>query len=73
MGSNLLLTDYSLFNVQGVCINKVLSIDWKQHIVFSGIRNGGGRTKRQTSTLSELRPNNVLLDALCKSIEESDK
>lgn len=73
MGSNLILTDDSLFEVQGVCINKVLSTDWKQHIVFSGIRNGGGRTKRQTSTLSELQPNSVLLDALCKTVDDVDK
>lgn len=73
MGSDLILTDDSTFEVQGVYINKVLSTDWKQHIVFSGFRNGDGRTKRQTSTLSELRPNNVLLDALCKAFDEADK
>lgn len=73
MGSDLILTDGSTFEVQGVCINKVLSTDWKQHIVFSGFRNGSGRTKRQSSTLSELRPNSVLLDALCKAVDESDK
>lgn len=73
MGANLILTDDSTFTVEGVCINKVLSTDWRKHIVFTGVRNGGFKTRRQTSTLDELQPNSVLLDALCKSIEEADK
>lgn len=69
MGSDLILTDESTFTVQGVYINKVLSTDWKQHIVFTGVRQCGFKTRRQTSTLNELQPNSILLDALCKSIE----
>lgn len=69
MGSDLILTDESTFTVQGVYINKVLSTDWKQHIVFTGVHQCGFKTRRQTSTLNELQPNSILLDALCKSIE----
>jgi len=73
MGSDLILTDESTFIVQSVCINKVLSTDWKQHIVFTGVRQCGFKTRRQTSALNELQPNSILLDALCKSIEEVGK
>lgn len=73
MGADLILTDDSLFEVQGVCINKVLSTDWKQHIIFSGFRKGDGRTNRQTSTLTTLQPNSILLDALCKAVDEVDQ
>lgn len=73
MGADLILTDDSTFEVQGVCINKVLSTDWKQHIVFTGFRNGGGRINRQANTLATLQPNSILLDALCKAVDEADK
>ena len=32
-----------------------------------------GRKRVQYATVADLRPNNVLLDALCKSLQESDK
>lgn len=74
MGANLLLTDDSTFIVKGVhLINGVLTIDWMGRIQFNGIRCYKGREKLQSSTLAHLRPNSILLDALCKSIEESDQ
>lgn len=73
MGANLILTDDSSFTVEGVCINRVLSTDWRKHIVFTGVRNSSFKTRRQTSTLDELQPNSVLLDALCKAVDEADK
>lgn len=72
--AELLFTDDSTFTVQRVYINKVLSADWMSRIQFDGIRySSNGREKFQSFTLAHLRPNNVLLDALCKSVQESDK
>lgn len=74
-GSDLLLTDNSVFSVKDVSlIDGVLTTDWTSRIQFDGVRRSPDGHKRvQISTLRDLRPNNVLLDALCKSIEESDK
>lgn len=74
-GSDLLLTDNSVFSVKDVSlIDGVLTTDWTSRIQFYGVRRSPDGHKRvQIATLRELKPNNVLLDALCKSIQESDK
>ena len=72
--AELLLTDDSTFTVKNVhLINGVLTTDWMGRIQFDGIRYYKGRERLQSATLAHLRPNSMLLDALCKSIEESDK
>ena len=77
-GSELLLTDDSVFVVKDVSIiDCITTIDWMARIQFEGVRRSpDGRKRIQYATLKELRPNNILLDALCKSIQsqqESDK
>lgn len=72
--AELLLTDNSTFTVKNVhLINGVLTTDWMGRIQFDGIRYYKGRERLQSSTLVHLRPNSMLLDALCKSIDEADK
>lgn len=77
-GSDLLLTDNSVFSVKDVSIiDCITTTDWMARIQFEGVRHSpDGRKRIQYATVAELRPNNVLLDALCKSIQsiqESDK
>nr|DAU72460.1 MAG TPA: hypothetical protein [Caudoviricetes sp.] len=74
-GSELLLTDDSVFVVKDVSIiDCITTTDWMARIQFEGVRHSpDGRKRVQYATVEELRPNNVLLDALCKSIQESDK
>lgn len=74
-GSDLLLTDNSVFSVKDVSLlNSILTTDWTSRIQFYGTRRSPDGHKRvQIATLRDLRPNNVLLDTLCKSIQESDK
>lgn len=74
-GSDLLLTDNSVFSVKDVSLlTSILTTDWTSRIQFYGTRRSPDGHKRvQIATLRDLRPNNVLLDALCKSIQESDK
>lgn len=71
--AELLLTDDSTFTVQSVYINKELSTDWENRIQFDGIRYYRGHERQQSATLAHLRPNNVLLDSLCKAVDEADK
>lgn len=76
--AELLLTDDSVFSVKAVSlISETLTTDWTSRIQFDGVRRSPyGHKRVQISTLRDLRPNNVLLDALCKSIQsiqESDK
>ena len=60
-GSDLLLTDNSVFSVKDVSL-------------IDGVRRSIDGYKRvQIATLRDLRPNNVLLDTLCKSIDGADK
>lgn len=74
-GSDLLLTDNSVFSVKEVSlIDGILTTDWTSRIQFDGVRRSpDGRKRVQYATVAELRPNNILLDALCKSTQESDK
>ena len=74
-GSELLLTDDSVFVVKDVSIiDCITTIDWMARIQFEGVRRSpDGRKRVQYATVAELKPNNILLDALCKSIQESDK
>nr|DAV33566.1 MAG TPA: hypothetical protein [Caudoviricetes sp.] len=74
-GSDLLLTDNSVFSVKDISLlDGVLTTDWTRRIQFDGVRRSPDGHKRvQIATLRDLRPNNVLFDALCKSIQESDK
>lgn len=74
-GSDLLLTDNSVFSVKDISLlTSTLTTDWTSRIQFDGVRRSPDGHKRvQIATLRDLRPNNVLLDALCKSIQESDK
>lgn len=76
--AELLLTDDSVFVVKDVSIiDCITTTDWMARIQFEGVRRSpDGRKRVQYATVAELRPNNVLLDALCKSIQsiqESDK
>ena len=73
--AELLLTDDSVFVVKDVSIiDCITTTDWMARIQFEGVRRSpDGRKRVQYATVTELRPNNVLLDALCKSIQESDK
>lgn len=72
--AELLLTDGSTFTVKDVhLINGVLTTDWMGRIQFAGIRYYKGRERLQSATLAHLRPNSMLLDALCKSVDEADK
>ena len=78
LGAELLLTDDSVFVVKDVSIiDCITTTDWMARIQFEGVRRSqDGRKRVQYATVAELRPNNVLLDALCKSIQsiqESDK
>lgn len=78
LGAELLLTDDSVFVVKDVSIiDCITTTDWMARIQFDGVRRSpDGRKRVQYSTVAELRPNNILLDALCKSIQsiqESDK
>lgn len=78
LGAELLLTDDSVFVVKDVSIiDCITTTDWMARIQFEGVRRSpDGRKRVQYATVTELRPNNVLLDALCKSIQsiqESDK
>lgn len=75
LGVELLLTDDSVFVVKDVSIiDCITTTDWMARIQFEGVRRSpDGRKRVQYATVTELRPNNVLLDALCKSIQESDK
>lgn len=74
-GSDLLLTDNSVFSVKNISIlSNTLTTDWTSRIQFDGVRRSPDGHKRvQIATLRDLRPNNILLDALCKAIEETDK
>ena len=74
-GSDLLLTDDSVFSVKDVSIlSSTLTTDWTSRIQFDGVRRSPDGHKRvQIATLRELRPNNVLLDVLYKFVQESDK
>lgn len=74
-GAELLLTDDSVFVVKDVSIiDCITTTDWMARIQFEGVRRSpDGRKRIQYATAAELKPNNVLLDALCKSIQESDK
>lgn len=74
-GSDLLLTDNSVFSVKDVSlIDGILTTDWMGRIQFDGVRRSPyGHKRFQNATLAHLRPNNILLDALCKSINEADK
>lgn len=73
--AELLLTDDSVFVVKDVSIiDCITTTDWMARIQFEGVRRSpDGRKRVQYATVAEFRPNNVLLDALCKSIQESDK
>lgn len=73
--AELLLTDDSVFVVKDVSIiDCITTTDWMARIQFDGVRRSpDGRKRVQYATVAELRPNNVLLDSLCKSIQESDK
>lgn len=73
LGAELLLTDDSVFVVKDVSIiDCITTTDWMARIQFEGVRRSpDGRKRVQYSTVAELRPNNVLLDALCKSIQKS--
>lgn len=73
--AELLLSDDSVFVVKDVhLIAGILTIDWMGRIQFDGVRRSPDGHKRfQNATLAHLRPNSLLLDALCKSIQESDK
>lgn len=75
IGAELLLTDDSVFVVKDVSIiDCITTTDWMARIEVDGVRRSpDGRKRVQHPTVAELRPNNVLLDALCKSIQESDK
>lgn len=75
LGAELLLTDDSVFVVKDVSIiDCITTTDWMARIQFEGVRRSpDGRKRVQIATLRELQPNNILLDALCKSIQESDK
>lgn len=74
-GSDLLLTDNSVFSVKDVSLlNSILTTDWTSRIQFYGVRRSPDGHKRvKIATLRDLKPNNVLLDSLCKSIQEMDK
>lgn len=72
--AELLLTDGSTFTVKNVhLVNDALTTDWMGRIQFDGIRYYKGNERLQSSTLAHLRPNSMLLDALCKPIEDLDK
>lgn len=73
--AELLLTDDSVFVVKDVSIiDCITTTDWMARIQFEGVRRSpDGRKRVQIATLRDLRPNNVLLDVLCKSVQESDK
>lgn len=73
-GAELLLTDDSVFAVKEVSIiDCITTTDWMSRIQFEGVRRSPDGHKRvQIATLRDLKPNNVLLDALCKAIQESD-
>ena len=74
-GAELLLLDDSVFVVKDVSIiDCITTTDWMARIQFEGVRRSiDGRKRVQYATVAELKPNNVLLDALCKSINEADK
>lgn len=74
-GSDLLLTDNSVFSVKDVSLlNSILTTDWTSRIQFYGTRcSPDGHKRVQIATLRDLKPNNILLDSLCKSIQEIDK
>ena len=74
-GAELLLTDDSMFVVKDIgLLDCIITTDWMARIQFEGVRcSSDGRKRVQYTTVAELRANNVLLDALCKSIQESDK
>lgn len=74
-GTELLLTDDSVFAVKEVSIiDCITTTDWMGRIQFEGVRRSpDGRKKVQIATLRDLKPNNILLNALCKSIQEMDK
>ena len=74
-GAELLLTDDSVFAVKSVdVLDCIATTDWMSRIQFEGVRRSPDGHKRvQYGTVKDLKPNNILLDALCKSIQESDK
>ena len=74
-GAELLLSDDSVFVVKDIgLLDCIITTDWMARIQFDGVRRSPDGHKRvQISTLRDLRPNNILLDALCKSIQEIDK
>lgn len=74
-GTELLLTDDSVFAVKDVCIiDYITTTDWMSRIQFEGVRRSPDGHKRvQYGTVKDLKSNSILLDALCKSIQESDK
>lgn len=74
-GSDLLLTDNSVFSVKDVSlINGILKTDWMCRIQFEGVRRSPDGHKRvQYGTVKDLKPNSILLDALCKSIQSQQE
>ena len=74
-GFDLLLTDNSVFSAKEVSLlSDILTTDWTSRIQFYGVRRSPDGHKRvQIATLRELRPNNVLLDSLCKTVDEVEK
>lgn len=74
-GAELLLTDDSVFAIKDVCIiDCIKTTDWMCRIQFEGVRRSlDGHKRVQYGTVKDLKPNSILLDALCKSIQESDK
>lgn len=75
LGAELLLIDDSVLVVKDVSIiDCITTTDWMARIQFDGVRRSpDGRKRIQYATVAELRPNNVLLDALCKSIQSQQE
>ena len=65
-GSDLLLTDNSVFSVKDVSLlDGGLTTDWMARIQFEGVRRSPYGNKRvQYATVADLRPNNVFFGCL---------
>lgn len=71
-GGELLLSDDTTFIVKNVhLVYGKKTADWKDCVEFNGIRRSmNGLEKLQSGTLTDLQPNSMLLDVLCKALQE---